>query len=95
MKTTPDPKTIILSILGDTITLTLCGKSGEVTSTLHLPKSKKDYPARVRNQYNGAVDGIESLVLAHAHACAGIDVESPAYVEGLKTTVEAIGNNLL
>jgi len=93
MKTTPDPKTIILSILGDTITLTLCGKSGEVTSTLHLPKSKKDYPASVRNQYNGAVDGIESLVLSHA--CAGIDVESPAYVEGLKTTVEAIGNNLL
>jgi hypothetical protein len=30
-----------------------------------------------------------------SHACAGIDVESPAYVEGLKTTVEAIGNNLL
>jgi len=93
MKTTPYPKTIILSILGDTITLTLCGKSGKVTSTLHLPKSKKDYPASVRNQYNGAVDGIESLVLAHA--CAGIDIESPAYVEGLKTAVEAIGNNLL
>lgn len=33
-------------------------------------------------------DAVESLVLAHA--CAGIDVSSPAYVEGLNTTINAI-----
>jgi hypothetical protein len=38
-----------------------------------------------------AIDAIESLILAHA--CAGIDVESPAYIEGINTTLEAISNN--
>ena len=37
-------------------------------------------------------DAIESLILAHA--CAGIDVTSPAYVEGIETAVEAIANHL-
>ena len=37
------------------------------------------------------VDGLESLILAHA--CAGVDVESPAYVEGIETAVEAITNH--
>ena len=42
--------------------------------------------------FNAAIDGLESLILAHA--CAGIDVDSPAYVEGIETAVEAISNNL-
>ena len=33
-------------------------------------------------------DAVESLVLAHA--CAGIDVSSPTYVEGLNTTINKI-----
>ena len=40
-----------------------------------------------------AMDAIESLILAHA--CAGVDIESPAYVEGIETAVEACWNNLL
>lgn len=39
---------------------------------------------------NGAIDAILSLILAHA--CAGIDIESPAYLEGIKTTFDAITN---
>ena len=39
-----------------------------------------------------AVDVIESLVLAHA--CAGVDIQTPAYVKGIETTVEALANNL-
>ena len=39
-----------------------------------------------------AADALESLILAHA--CAGIDIASPAYVEGIETAVEAIANNL-
>jgi hypothetical protein len=41
-------------------------------------------------QYNAAIDSLEALVLAHA--CAG--VESPAYVEGIETAVEAIANRV-
>ena len=39
-----------------------------------------------------AFDGIESLVLAHA--CAGINITSPAYREGIETAVETCTNNL-
>jgi hypothetical protein len=42
--------------------------------------------------YRAAMDAIESLILAHA--CAGLDVASPAYVEGIETAVEACCNNL-
>lgn len=42
-------------------------------------------------RYNAAIDSLESLILSHA--CAGVDVESPAYVEGIETAVEAIANH--
>lgn len=44
-----------------------------------------------RHQYNGAVDGITSMILAHA--CAGINIESPAYLEGIETAFDAITNS--
>ena len=40
---------------------------------------------------NAAIDGLESLILGHA--CAGIDVESPAYIEGIETAVDAISSH--
>jgi hypothetical protein len=40
--------------------------------------------------HRAAVDALESMVLAHA--VAGIDVESPAYLEGIETTVLALTN---
>lgn len=52
------------------------------------PDDPEDDPA----EYNAAMDGIESLILAHA--CAGINVTSPAYVEGIETAVQACANNL-
>jgi len=42
--------------------------------------------------YNGAIDGIEALVLAHA--IAGINVESPAYIEGIETAIDGTTNNI-
>ena len=36
--------------------------------------------------------GIMSMILAHA--CAGIDIESPEYLEGIKTAIEASANNI-
>jgi hypothetical protein len=44
-----------------------------------------------RDQYLAAVDALESLILAHA--VAGVDVTSPAYLEGLDTAVDAISDN--
>ena len=41
--------------------------------------------------HDSALDAIESLILAHA--CAGIDVCSPAYLEGIETAIDAISNN--
>jgi len=40
----------------------------------------------------GAVQALESLILGHA--CAGLDISSPAYVAGLETSLEALANNL-
>jgi hypothetical protein len=41
--------------------------------------------------FNKAIDGLEALILAHA--CAGIDVASTAYVEGIESAVDAIDNH--
>lgn len=43
-----------------------------------------------RTRYNAVLDAVESIILAHA--CAGIKVDSPQYVEGIETTLEAAGN---
>jgi hypothetical protein len=37
-----------------------------------------------------AVNTIEAMVLAHA--CAGVDIEDPSYIEGIETAVEKIHN---
>ncbi len=58
---------------------------GTITSELKVPGR-----AAADRAYNAAIDGLESLILAHA--CAGIDVTSPAYIEGIETAVEAIVN---
>jgi hypothetical protein len=42
-------------------------------------------------EYNAAIDALESVILGHA--CAGIDVTSPAYIEGIETAENAIGNH--
>jgi hypothetical protein len=43
--------------------------------------------------YNAAIDGLESLILAHA--CGGVDIETPAYLDGIETAVKAITNQYL
>ena len=74
--------TITLPCFGIAIELT--GKTGRITSDLH---GTKDNP-----QVRAAMDAIEALILAHA--CAGVDVASPAYVEGTETAVETCWNQL-
>jgi hypothetical protein len=76
-------RSIDLPVFGITLTLD-SGGGGNIASFLH----EDDAPGG----YNAAMDAIESLVLAHA--CAGIDVESPAYLEGIETAVQACASNL-
>jgi len=38
-----------------------------------------------------ALSGLESLILAHA--CAGIDITTPAYLEGIEVAINAISDN--
>jgi len=61
--------------------------SGAITSDLRAAGTA------VNRQFNAAIDGLEALILAHA--CAGVDVESPAYVEGVETAVEAIADHIV
>ena len=60
--------------------------AGMITSDLKNPGTSTG-----DQLFSAAVDGLESLILAHA--CAGVDVQSPAYVEGVETAVEAIANH--
>lgn len=83
--------TIRLSFDSDWIELSLTyadargRRSGNVTSSLHTSEDEDE-------EFNAAMDAVESMVLAHA--CAGIDVTDPRYVEGVRTCIDACANNL-
>lgn len=70
---------------GQLIELKVAGASGQITSNLHDKTAGR--------KYNAAINGLESLVLAQA--CAGIDVETPEYMEALTTALDAIENSYL
>jgi hypothetical protein len=74
--------TITLPCFGIIIELT--GQSGTITSDLKDGSDDAELTA--------AMDAIESLILAHA--CVGVDVASPAYVQGIETAVETCWNKL-
>ena len=61
---------------------------GTITSSLHEDESGSEDDS----EYEAAIDGIESLILAHA--CAGVDVSAPAYAQGIQTAVEAASDRL-
>lgn len=61
--------------------------AGRITSSLHKGDSGSD-----DSDYQAAIDGIESLILAHA--CAGVNIRDPAYLAGIQTAVEAASNHL-
>mgnify|MGYP007123660764 CR=1 FL=1 len=44
-----------------------------------------------RKLFNAMVDGVEATIINHLSA--GIDIYSPAYIEGIKSAMEGIGNN--
>jgi hypothetical protein len=64
-------------------------KSGKIDSLL-LVDDGKEFRTTSNNGFDAAIHGIEALILAHA--CAGIYIESPEYIEGITTAVTAISN---
>lgn len=54
---------------------------------------ESEVEARQRIEKNRIYDGIEALILAHA-CTERIDIESPAYLEGIEVAVEAVENNV-
>lgn len=63
---------------------------GTIKSSLHDEVDDQAYLQRYI--YEKSIDILESLVLSHA--CAGIEIDDPKYIEGLNTTIDAILNNL-
>jgi hypothetical protein len=45
-----------------------------------------------RERYNELMHSIESLILSHA--CAGVNIESKEYRQGIQNTLDSIGNNI-
>lgn len=60
------------------------GGCGSIHSDLHEPNESPE--AKM------CFDTLESLILAHF--VAGVDVATPAYLEGIETAVEAVTNNV-
>ena len=67
---------------------------GSISSDLHEPCTcnGEDAGCCPTCDYNLAIDGIESLILAHA--CAGIDIATPAYIQGIETAVQGCAANI-
>lgn len=65
---------------------------GTIESDLHEDVETETAEGSVADTLllDAAVDALESLVLAHA--VAGIDITSPAYLEGLETAIDAVFN---
>jgi len=68
------------------------GRSREIESNLHYSVTD-EIEDRFEdgdefNLYEAAVGALETLILAHAYA--GVNVKSPAYVKGIKSAVEDI-----
>lgn len=80
-------KTFKLPIFGIVVDVT--GDGGGSISSTDLKTEGDNLEDR---EYNAAMDGIESLILAHA--CAGIDITTPEYIVGIETAVHGCANNL-
>ena len=55
-------------------------------------QSDKQRELDEQRNYNYAIEGILSMILAHA--MGGLDVESEVYIEGIETAVDACTNNI-
>ena len=64
-------------------------KAASIFSDLREQNDSDD----LESEFNAGVDAIEMLILAHF--CAGVDVTTPAYLEGIETAHNSLVNNFL
>lgn len=90
--------TISITGFGHVITVELSDpdsagrRTGHITSDLRDPTSEAIAAGEdSESDYNYAVHGLESLILAHA--CNGVDIESGPYVAGVIDAIVAIANH--
>lgn len=70
------------------IVVTISDGAGIINSSLI-----DDCETNDNGYYEIAISTLESIILAHA--CAGINIESPEYISGLQVSIDAICNNYL
>lgn len=82
------------------IVLHVNGSSAAIRSTMHEPSPKpEDFDdvvdhiaeSRAVDRFNAKVDALEALILAHA--TAGVDITQRAYVDGIETAYQALGQD--
>ena len=57
-----------------------------------LPLTMKKEELEGNCHYNYACDAIEAMVMGHA--IAGVNIEGPAYLEGLESAIDGVANNI-
>lgn len=70
--------------------------SGTISSNLkHYTATKESHEIedeiKESLRWNANCDAIESIILGHA--CSGVNIEAPEYVEGIVTAIEAMYNH--
>jgi len=66
-----------------------CPICGKIDCYINCGREPRDVTGRL--QYNAAIDGIESLLLAMA--CIGVDLNDLKIIEAIETAVDACSNN--
>ena len=84
-------KEITLPVGGITIKLVHDENNIPIRGDIFHTELKTKHEDEEDELYNAAMDGIISLVLAHA--MANIDVTTPNYIGGLRVAIEACANN--
>ena len=88
---TGETKTIVLPF-GIEIEIDFDEENRPISGNIISSELKTENDFLEDNLYNASMDGIESMVLAHA--MAEIDVTTPNYIEGLETAIDSCANNL-
>ena len=95
---------IILHLSGGTFSLSVGSGDGSITSNLHYDSLREyledgdgESSDALDDQYSfgryeGAIDALESIILAASQA--GIDVQGEPFTTALQTTLDAIGSKL-
>lgn len=84
-------KVIKLPIGGIVVTINYDEENRPIAGTIVDTELRTEHNDEEDELYNASMEGITSMVLAHA--MAEIDITSKGYIEGLETAINACANN--